>query len=81
MEITLRAGNGSDYGGLSVGAQNITALAARDQARPHTDAFVGMLPPVKLARIMVNLSGIKKGTILDPFAVLEWCCKKLFIRL
>lgn len=39
----------------SIGAQNITAIAARDQARPKTDAFVGMLPP-KLARMMVNLS-------------------------
>ena len=39
----------------SVGAQNITALAARDQARPYTDAFIGMLPP-KLARMMINLT-------------------------
>ena len=64
--LAVRAGNGAIMVAESVGAQNITALAARDQARPHTDAFVGMLPP-KLARIMVNLSGIKKGTILDPF--------------
>lgn len=41
----------------SVGAQNITALAARDQARPKTDAFVGMLPP-KLALMMINMSGV-----------------------
>lgn len=39
----------------SIGSQNITALAARDQARPKTDAFVGMLPP-KLALMMVNLA-------------------------
>ena len=39
----------------SVGAQNITALAARDQGRPKRDAFVGMLPP-KLALAMVNLA-------------------------
>jgi len=62
----------------SVGAQNITALAARDQGRPKRDAFVGMLPP-KLAQIMVNLavggemravssSAIDRThTILDPF--------------
>lgn len=50
----------------STGAQNITALAARDQGRPKRDAFVGMLPP-KLAQIMVNLAGIDKGCILDPF--------------
>lgn len=38
----------------SVGTQNITALARRDQGRPKRDAFVGMLPP-KLATIMINL--------------------------
>lgn len=50
----------------SGGAQNITALAARDQGRPKRDAFVGMLPP-KLAQIMINLAGLKEGRILDPF--------------
>lgn len=66
--LIVRAGNGAVIVAESVGAQNITALAARDQARPHTDAFVGMLPP-KLARIMVNLSGLnpEKHAILDPF--------------
>jgi len=57
----------------SVGAQNISALAARDQGRPRRDAFVGMLPP-KLAQIMINLAGISplkddstQARILDPF--------------
>lgn len=60
----------------SVGTQNITALAARDQGRPRRDAFVGMLPP-KLAQIMINMAlGSKaielkniqpKPRILDPF--------------
>lgn len=54
----------------SIGAQNITALAARDQGRPRRDAFVGMLPP-KLAQIMINLAGPLPTThtprILDPF--------------
>ena len=58
----------------SCGTQNITALAARDQARPKTDAFVGMLPP-KLALMMINLSGVTRKTgskhnaltVLDPF--------------
>lgn len=49
----------------STGAQNITALAARDQGRPKRDAFVGMLPP-KLAQIMINLAS-PSGRILDPF--------------
>jgi len=59
----------------STGAQNITALAARDQGRPRRDAFVGMLPP-KLAQIMINLAGpltadpageLPQPRILDPF--------------
>lgn len=50
------------------GVQNIDAYAARDQARPKTDAFVGMLPP-KLALSMVNMAAgsLENGTILDPF--------------
>lgn len=54
----------------SIGTQNITALAARDQGRPRRDAFVGMLPP-KLALMMVNLATGPNSTtpqrILDPF--------------
>jgi len=64
--LAVRAGNGAIIIAESIGAQNITSFAARDQARPHTDAFVGMLPP-KLARIMINLSGANSGTVLDPF--------------
>lgn len=55
----------------SVGTQNISAYAARDQKRPKRDAFVGMLPP-KLAQIMVNLAvgqepNHQQLTVLDPF--------------
>lgn len=56
----------------SVGSQNITLFARRDQARPMRDAFVGMLPP-KLALTMVNLAigpinpTIEHCAILDPF--------------
>lgn len=58
----------------STGAQNITALARRDQTRPSRDAFVGMLPP-KLAQIMINLGAGEleignednKPIVLDPF--------------
>ena len=68
--LIIRATNGSVVIAESVGAQNITALAARDQARPKTDAFVGMLPP-KLARMMVNMgTGRLESediTLLDPF--------------
>ena len=64
--LVVRAGNGKVVVAESVGAQNITDLASRDQARPRTDSFVGMLPP-KLARMMVNLTGIASGRVLDPF--------------
>lgn len=55
----------------SLGAQNITALAARDQGRPKRDAFVGMLPP-KLALQIINLAAGEmppdtQRTVLDPF--------------
>jgi tRNA G10 N-methylase Trm11 len=47
--------------------QDIEAYGARDQARPHRDARVGMLPP-KLAQIIVNLAKPPEGgTVLDPF--------------
>jgi tRNA G10 N-methylase Trm11 len=56
------------YTAISVGTQNITAYAKRDQARPARDAFVGMLPP-KLGQILVNLAtfGADGGRLLDPF--------------
>lgn len=54
--LIIRAANGRVVIAESIGAQNITAIAARDQARPRTDAFVGMLPP-KLARMMINMAG------------------------
>lgn len=56
IELLVVYGKDSVIIAQSLGTQNITALAARDQARPKTDAFVGMLPP-KLALMMINLSG------------------------
>lgn len=68
--LVVRGDSGRIFIAESTGAQNITALAARDQARPKRDAFVGMLPP-KLAQIMINLAiGPTASTsqrILDPF--------------
>jgi len=46
--------------------QDVDAYSARDYERPERSTRVGMLPP-KLAQILVNLAGIKTGTILDPF--------------
>lgn len=70
VELLIIKGDRQTVIAESIGAQNITALAARDQGRPRRDAFVGMLPP-KLAQIMINLAiGPSTGTkqrVLDPF--------------
>lgn len=73
VELILVRGKTSAMVAESIGSQNITALAARDQGRPRRDAFVGMLPP-KLAQIMINLAlgeagltGTPKKRLLDPF--------------
>lgn len=49
-------------------AQDFQAWSHRDFGRPERDAKSGMLPP-KLARLMINLSGIQpeNHTLLDPF--------------
>ncbi len=70
VELIIVKGKTSVMVAESIGSQNITALAARDQGRPRRDAFVGMLPP-KLAQMMINMalgpdSG-KNQRILDPF--------------
>ncbi len=75
VELLIVKGGSTIIVAESTGAQNITALAARDQGRPKRDAFVGMLPP-KLAQIMINLAGpitkspdsdLVNPRILDPF--------------
>lgn len=74
VELLVIRGKNSIIVAESLGAQNITALAARDQGRPRRDAFVGMLPP-KLAQIMINLAigdsvadpNTKPLRVLDPF--------------
>jgi tRNA G10 N-methylase Trm11 len=53
--IIVQGRNGKVIIAESIGSQNITAYAKRDQGRPKRDAFVGMLPP-KLAQIMINLA-------------------------
>lgn len=71
--LVVKAAHGRVIVAESTGAQNITALAARDQGRPKRDAFVGMLPP-KLAQMMINLAvgnedhaNTPTGRVLDPF--------------
>jgi tRNA G10 N-methylase Trm11 len=71
--LVIRSRSGKVIIAESVGAQNITAYALRDQKRPKRDAFVGMLPP-KLAQIMINLAspvrvapgGVTPENVLSP---------------
>ena len=47
--------------------QDFKAWSTRDFGRPARDSKSGMLPP-KLARMMINLSGVQTNqTLLDPF--------------
>lgn len=65
--LVVRNKNGKIIIAESIGAQNITAYAKRDQERPKRDAFVGMLPP-KLAQTILNLANPAAGArVLDPF--------------
>lgn len=69
--LVIRGHRGKIIVAESIGAQNITFLARRDQERPKRDAFVGMLPP-KLAQIMINLAAPPLESrnnlrLLDPF--------------
>lgn len=52
----------------SIAVQDIEAYTARDQARPHRDARVGMLPP-KLAQVIINLATgeLHPSLLWDPF--------------
>jgi tRNA (guanine10-N2)-dimethyltransferase len=53
--------------GLTTHVQDADAWSHRDYGRPIRDDENGMLPP-KLARMMVNLAGVRDGDVLlDPF--------------
>lgn len=53
--------------GITEAIQDFVLYGKLDYGRPQSDAVSGMLPP-KLAKIMINLSGVCKNNILlDPF--------------
>ena len=87
IEIIITQSKNETIIAKSLGSQNITALADRDQNRPKRDAFVGMLPP-KLALIMINIalgekifeSNSKKISILDPFCGTGVVLQEGFLR-
>lgn len=66
-EFVLLVGPKETLIGLTSSVQDFEDWSKRDFGRPWRDAKRGMLPP-KLARMMVNLSGVRAGqTLLDPF--------------
>ncbi len=53
--------------GVSIAIPDIKAFAMRDYEKPYVDKKMGVIP-VKLARMMINMAGIKPGQgIWDPF--------------
>jgi tRNA G10 N-methylase Trm11 len=68
LEILIVSDSTSTYIAQTTRIQDIDAYSARDHARPHRDAKVGMLPP-KLAQIILNLAANQHQIqrVLDPF--------------
>ncbi|MFH1145893.1 MAG: DNA methyltransferase [bacterium] len=50
----------------TVAVQDYRAYSQRDYDRPDKDLASGMLPP-KIAKILINIAGLKSGTVYDPF--------------
>src|SRR3989344_6013764 len=67
-DICLIATKDGILAGRTEAVQDFEAWSKHDFGRPSRDAKSGMLPP-KLARLMVNLSGVQPegSAILDPF--------------
>ena len=69
LEVLIGIGEKTVFVGATKAVQDYEAYAERDMLRPNRDDVAGMLPP-KLARIMLNLSGVtidKNTVVLDPF--------------
>lgn len=67
VEFVAMLDHGNEYWGYTLFVQDFYSFAKRDIAKPGRSMDVGMLPP-KLARMMINISGIKKnGRLLDAF--------------
>ena len=67
FELCIIEGKNQQIYGKTLAIQDIQSFAKRDYNKPNIDTKMGMLPP-KLARIMCNITGLKDGTIWDPFS-------------
>ncbi|MGI5897920.1 MAG: TRM11 family SAM-dependent methyltransferase [Candidatus Dojkabacteria bacterium] len=61
----IRNGNEEIYG-KTLYVQDLEGFVNRDIDRPNSDTKMGVLPP-KLARMMVNFTGLRDGIVWDPF--------------
>jgi len=66
FELCVLENENEQMFGKTLVIQDIESFASRDYRKPNIDTQMGMLP-LKLARIMCNLSGLKQGTVWDPF--------------
>jgi tRNA G10 N-methylase Trm11 len=68
MELLVLLDHDQIWVGQTQAVQDFQGFSDRDFGRPFRDDWSGMLPP-KLARIMLNLAGMKLDglTVLDPF--------------
>ena len=66
LSIIRNKERGEEIYGNTIAIQDLEGYVERDMNRPYSDIKMGVLPP-KLARMMVNFTGLKDGTIWDPF--------------
>jgi tRNA G10 N-methylase Trm11 len=66
--VLLPGARGKIYLGITKVVQDFESFSERDYGRPERSMRdIGLMPP-KLARMMINLAGLKPGeTLLDPF--------------
>lgn len=67
FELNIARVNDIEIASRTIAVQDFEGYIERDRNKPEIDVDMGVLPP-KLARIMVNLTGVREGeTIWDPF--------------
>jgi tRNA G10 N-methylase Trm11 len=67
FELNIFETSKGSYYARTHGIQDIELFSLLDYGKPFTDKQMGVLP-TKLAKILVNLAGVKEGsTIWDPF--------------
>ncbi len=66
FELLIVRNKGQELYAQTLLVQDLQGFVSRDIKKPGVNVEMGMLPP-KLARMMVNFTGLQTGTIWDPF--------------